>query len=135
MSFDPRIFSILIFHLAHPEVRNMKKSNTRLKEHEVLTKHWGLVKQAVVLHHIVDPLIENSVLTVDQWMDLKNRRISEPERMEELLYIMLKSRHDAVSYFLKALKQKGYKHVADELEGKLTTQTATTYIGKMKIFN
>lgn len=107
----------------------MRKSNIRTKEQELLTKHWGLVKQAVVLHHIVDPLIERNVLTVDQWMDLKNRRISEPERMEELLYIILKSRHDSVDLFLKALKQKGYKHIADELEGKLTPHTATTYIG------
>ncbi|XP_071140369.1 chromosome partition protein Smc-like [Mytilus edulis] len=114
----------------NPDTETMKKINHRPKEQDILTKHWGLVKQSVVLNHIVDPLIENHVISVDQWMDLKNRRMTEPERMEELLYIILKSKQDSVFIFLKALRKRGYKHVADELDGKISVQAPpTTYVG------
>lgn len=119
---------------ANPDTETMKKINHRPKEQDILTKHWGLVKQSVVLNHIVDPLIENHVISVDQWMDLKNRRMAEPERMEELLYIILKSKQDSVFIFLKALRKRGYKHVADELEGKMSVQAPpTTYVGKFQL--
>ena len=110
----------------------MQRSNYRNKEHEILTKNWGLVKQSVILNHIVDPLIEKHIISVDQWMDLKNRHMTEPERMEELLYILLKSEQDSVSIFLKALRNKGFKHIADELDGKFTSYPSTTYIGKYR---
>ena len=110
----------------------MQRSNHRSKEHEILTNNWGLVKQSVVLNHIVDPLIEKRIISVDQWMDLKNKSMTEPERMEELLYILLKSKPESVSIFLKALRNKGYKHIADELDGKCTPYPPTTYIGKYR---
>lgn len=110
----------------------MQRSNHRSKEHEILTNNWGLVKQSVVLNHIVDPLIEKRIISVDQWMDLKNKSMTEPERMEELLYILMKSKPASVSIFLKTLRNKGYQHIADELDGKCTPYPPTTYIGKYR---
>jgi hypothetical protein len=97
--------------------KNRKIIINNNKDEVRIVANWGHVKRNVRLAEVVDPLIEKGVITPDQWMDLKNRPISEPEKMEEFMYILLKQKSGALGVFMKALRSSGFHHIADELEG------------------
>ena len=82
-----------------------------------IAANWGLVKRNVKLSDVVDPLIENGIITPDQWMDIKSRQVGEPEKMEEFLYILLKQKSEAFEVFKNSLRSTGFQHIADCLGG------------------
>ena len=84
---------------------------------ERLVSNWGMFKRNVTLSVVVDPLIENGIITPDQWMDIKHRQIGEPEKMEEFLYILVKQKSVAFEVFEDVLQQTGFQHVAECLKG------------------
>ncbi|XP_061195269.1 trichohyalin-like [Saccostrea echinata] len=104
-------FSVLVMDKNRKIIINNNKDELKI------VSNWGQVKRNVKLSDVVDPLIEKGLITPDQWMDIKNRPISEPEKMEEFMYILLKQKSGALGIFLKALRNSGFHHVADELEG------------------
>ena len=106
---------------AHTNIRTKKPAvsggGLGTKDETKILKHWGYLKKTLHLAHIVDPLIEKGVLTIDRWMALKSKSISEAERVEEFLYALLKGKPETYSIFLVALKSRGYTQMANQLEG------------------
>ena len=100
---------------AHNTIRTKKPvvsgGGLGTKDETKILKHWGYLKKTLHLAHIVDPLIEKGVLTIDRWMALKSKSISEAERVEEFLYALLKGKPETYSIFLVALKSRGYTQV------------------------
>ncbi|KAK3585823.1 hypothetical protein CHS0354_038345 [Potamilus streckersoni] len=86
-------------------------------DEQKILKKWGFIKRALIVAHIIDPLIEKGVFTPDQWISLKNKSAPEPEKTEEFLYHLLKSKPETYGIFLSTLACYGYGHVANELEG------------------
>ncbi|KAL3852719.1 hypothetical protein ACJMK2_016337 [Sinanodonta woodiana] len=86
-------------------------------DEQKILKKWGFIKRALIVAHIIDPLIEKGVFTPDQWISLKNKPAPEPEKTEEFLYHLLKSKPETYGIFLSTLACYGYGHVANELEG------------------
>lgn len=96
---------------------DIDRSRLYPKDEIKILKHWGLLKKSLIVGHIVDPLIEKGILTPEKWMKLKRNQKTEQDTVEEFLYYLLKSHHDAYEIFLKALKSRGYSYVSSQLEG------------------
>ena len=75
-----------------------------------IRENWGLVKRNVKLSDVVDPLIENGIITPD-------RQVGEPDKMEEFLYNLLKQNSKSFKVFKDALRATGFQHIADCMEG------------------
>lgn len=105
---------------------HQEKPNASLNQTDELKilKNWGTLKKNVAVGHIIDPLIEKGVYTPEQWMDLKSKRATPSEQIEELLYHILKSKSDTYEVFIGALKSRGYAHVANQLEGVKSEDTS-----------
>ena len=56
---------------------------------ELLRKHWSALIKGVRLQDISSHLIEYNVLNPELWEDLKKRRITEKDRMDEFLLILM----------------------------------------------
>lgn len=92
-----------------------------------IVENWGRIKNNVFLADVVDFMIEIGIITPDQWMDIKHRQISDPQKMEEFLYLLQKQEPEALICFVKALRKAGYNSVADQLDGGLNTTGTCTY--------
>ena len=82
-----------------------------------ILKNWRYLKTNVVIANIVDLLIEKGIYTPDQWMALKHNDIPEGEKVEEILYHLLKCKPNTYTIFMDALRSGGYGHVVNQLEG------------------
>ena len=56
------------------------------KDEVKVLKNWGVLKRQLVLGQIIDPLIEKGIYSPDEWQALKNKQVSEPEKVEDFLY-------------------------------------------------
>ena len=105
----------------------MDKNRKTYTENEgKIAKNWGYIKRNVKLSDVVDPLIENGIITPDQWMGIKGSQVGEPEKMEECLYILLKQKSEAFDVFKYALRTSGFLHIADCL-GESSSDKGTTH--------
>lgn len=87
--------------------------------YKTLIENWGYVKRNVKLADVVDHLIENEIISLEQWSDLKkNTNLTEKERMEEFMMDNFKKDNpENIRIFLEALRKNGYKQVADFIDG------------------
>ncbi|XP_045173436.2 cingulin-like protein 1 [Mercenaria mercenaria] len=95
---------------------DMDRNRLHPKDEMKILKHWGLLKKTLNIAQIIDPLIEKGVITPERWMKLKRNQKTDQDTVEEFLYFLLKSHHDAYEIFLKSLKSREYGHVANQLE-------------------
>lgn len=58
-------------------------------EEDVLRRHWKTLKSDVRMSDIVDPLIEQGVLTPNEWEDIKRRNNVERDRTEDFLHFLM----------------------------------------------
>lgn len=70
---------------------------------KVITKRWSQLKNTLVMKDFVDYLIQKRVVTLDYWIGLKSRPISESERTEDFLALVLKFDEQKYNYFMEAL--------------------------------
>lgn len=106
---------------------------------KVVTKKWSELKNTLVMKDFVDHLIQKRVVTLDYWMGLKSKSISESERTEDFLALVMKfnqqkyfhflealnkiDRHDLVKSLSKALDMKAQKPMENYDEKKVNKQT------------
>lgn len=70
---------------------------------KVITKRWSQLKNTLVMKDFVDYLIQKRVVTLDYWMGLKSKPISESERTEDFLSLVMKFDQQKYNYFMEAL--------------------------------
>ncbi|KAH3820784.1 hypothetical protein DPMN_122533 [Dreissena polymorpha] len=73
------------------------------KVNRVITKRWTEIKTTLVMKDFVDYLIQKGVVTLDYWMGLKAKPVTESERMEDFLHQVSKFTQQKYNYFLEAL--------------------------------
>lgn len=63
----------------------------------------------------VDHLIQKRVITLDYWMGLKSKPVTESERTEDFLSLVMKFNREKYSLFLEALLETGHLDLVKEL--------------------
>ena len=81
-------------------VDDMKWPNALNK---MITKRWSQLKNTLVMKDFVDHLIQRRVVTLEYWMSLKSKPVTESERTEDFLSLVLKFDKQKFNYFLEAL--------------------------------
>ncbi|WAR26761.1 hypothetical protein MAR_012465 [Mya arenaria] len=69
----------------------------------VITSRWVQLKNSLVLKDFIDYLIQKRVVSLDYWMGLKSKPISESERTEDFLAMVMKFDQQKYNLFLEAL--------------------------------
>ena len=80
-----------------------------------IQKNFRNLKHAIVAKHIADVLIESGALSLEDWETLKHKPLSEPDRMEELLFRIIKYNREHYVSFLRALVHAGKSSIALDL--------------------
>lgn len=102
---------------------------------EKLIENWGNVKRNVKLADVVDPMIENNIVSLGLWTDLRDNKQSEKDRMEEfMLKIFNKDNPEAIEIFVEALRKNGYKSTADSISGRSGKYNLIYYYMYLKIY-
>ncbi|XP_053377572.1 uncharacterized protein LOC123528712 [Mercenaria mercenaria] len=70
---------------------------------KVITQRWSQLKNTLVMKDFVDYLIQKRVVTLDYWMGLKSKPISESERTEDFLALVMKFDKQKYNHFMEAL--------------------------------
>ncbi|KAH3836447.1 hypothetical protein DPMN_109817 [Dreissena polymorpha] len=66
-------------------------------------KKWTEIETTLVMKDFEDYLIQKGVVTLDYWMGLKAKPVTESERMEDFLHQVSKFTQQKYNYFLEAL--------------------------------
>lgn len=82
---------------------------------KVITQRWSELKNTLVMKDFVDHLIQKRVVTLDYWMGLKSKPISESERTEDFLSMVMKFDKQKYNYFLEALLSINRQDLVKEL--------------------
>ena len=82
---------------------------------KILTNRWTHLKNTLVLKDFVDHLIQKRVVTLDYWMGLKSKPVTESERTEDFLSLVMKFNREKYSLFLEALLETGHLDLVKEL--------------------
>lgn len=84
------------------------------KQHnqEEIKRNWGKIKQGVTIDEIIDTLIEESVVSIEKWLDIKDKR--EKDKVEEVLRIIWQKPR-GIPIFHRALKNNNHGNLADSL--------------------
>ena len=89
---------------------------------KILTNRWTHLKNTLVLKDFVDHLIQKRVVSLDYWMGLKSKPVTESERTEDFLSLVMKFNREKYSLFLEALLETGHldlvKDLAIDADGK-----------------
>ena len=89
---------------------------------KILTNRWTHLKNTLVLKDFVDHLIQKRVVSLDYWMGLKSKPVTESERTEDFLSLVMKFNREKYSLFLEALLETGHldlvKDLAVDADGK-----------------
>lgn len=82
---------------------------------KILTYRWTHLKNTLVLKDFVDHLIQKHVVTLDYWMGLKSKPVTESERTEDFLSLVMKFNRQKYSLFLEALLETGHLDLVQQL--------------------
>ena len=82
---------------------------------QVIIDQWSNLKNTLVMRDFVDYLIENRVITLDYWISLKSKSITESERTEDFLSRVLKFDKQKFNHFLQALCMIGREDLVTKL--------------------
>ncbi|CAC5409842.1 unnamed protein product [Mytilus coruscus] len=86
------------------------------KIEDKLTENWQWLMKTVMLKEIVHVLIEDKVIALDFWMNLKEKQISEQDRNANFFFEVSKFTKERYRMFVDALRKGGHSHLADMLE-------------------
>lgn len=86
------------------------------KIEDKLTENWQWMMKTVMLKEIVHVLIEDKVISLDFWMNLKEKQISEQDRNANFFFEVSKFTKERYRMFVEALRKGGHSHLADMLE-------------------
>ncbi|KAH3876884.1 myosin heavy chain, skeletal muscle-like [Dreissena polymorpha] len=109
-------------HDSRTNVEDNIKEVMNPKDEIKILKHWGILKKSLKLADVIDPLIEKGMFSPAQWMELKRNGKSDPDTVEDFLYMLIKSSSENYIIFIEALKSHGYSHLASQLEGHLADE-------------
>ena len=77
----------------------------------LIHKYWGTIKQNLIVADVIDQLIEEGVVEVDRWLEMKKIR-SEIDKAEELLVILIR-KPSSIPVFYRALKNTNHPLAAE----------------------
>ncbi|XP_062599223.1 GRIP1-associated protein 1-like [Saccostrea cucullata] len=78
---------------------------------------WDILKTQVRLSDIADHMVERGTLTLDQWEELNSGHLSEEDKTEEFLYILLRQNSPKhFRAFIEALINNGQSDLASKLQ-------------------
>ncbi|KAL3853585.1 hypothetical protein ACJMK2_017119 [Sinanodonta woodiana] len=81
-----------------------------------LFRHWKTIKNNVEMRYIIDLLIEERVISPDEWEDMKKSHQLEKDRTEAFLHWLLKQSEKSYDAFLKALHNGKYDFISEKLD-------------------
>lgn len=93
----------------------MADKNWSKNLNRVIINNWRDLKSTVVMRDIADVLIQKQVITLEYWMCLKSKPISESERTEEFLSMVVKFGRKKYNYLLEALLRNHRKDLVKRL--------------------
>lgn len=81
-----------------------------------LVNNWGLIKREVLVDSVVDSMIESAIVTTEEWRVVKNKHITESDKVEDLLFLIQKRGSDAIKILPNILENAGYYHITEALK-------------------
>jgi hypothetical protein len=103
------------------------------KIEDKLTENWQWLLRTVMLKDIIHVLIEDKIISLDYWMNLKEKQISEQDRNANFFFEISKFTKERYRLFIEALKKGSHNHLADVLEirqkeGRYTSVTTLYFL-------
>lgn len=86
------------------------------KIEDKLTENWQWLLRTVMLKDIIHVLIEDKIISLDYWMNLKEKQISEQDRNANFFFEISKFTKERYRLFIEALKKGSHNDLADILE-------------------
>ena len=68
-----------------------EKQELTKEQTQLLVRHWNTLKQTIQMDKIAEALIQASVITEREWVDIIKNYTSDPEKTEALLHKLLVS--------------------------------------------
>lgn len=81
------------------------QNDTALKK---IIDNWVKIKNSLFASELSGPLIQERIITVEQWMDIKSRPKSDPDKIDEFLCIVKKQNPATHDAFVKILTENGF---------------------------
>lgn len=81
------------------------QNDTALKK---IIDNWDKIKNSLFASELSGPLIQERIITPEQWMDIKSRPKSDPDKIDEFLCIVKKQNPATHDAFVKILTEKGF---------------------------
>lgn len=102
------------------------------KIEDKLTQNWQWLMRTVMLKEIIHVLIQDKVISLDFWMHLKEKQISEQDRNANFFFEVSKFTKDRYQLFVKALRNGGHNDLAEMLDisqGKVHNKNSERNLG------
>lgn len=83
-----------------------KLNGTALKK---IIENWVKIKDSFFANDLAGELIQKEIITPDQWIDIKSRPKTDPDKIDEFLCIVQKQKPAAHDVFVKILTEKHFE--------------------------
>ncbi|KAK3610564.1 hypothetical protein CHS0354_009000 [Potamilus streckersoni] len=98
-----------------------QKCKIRIKElseedKQQLQRYWRTIKSSLSMRQIIDFLIEEGVISPDEWEGIDKNNASEMDKTHEFLLYLLKQPADAYGNFIKVLNKRNYSYLVEKLQ-------------------
>lgn len=94
-----------MYNLFSSDIMDEELNGTALKK---IIENWVKIKDSFFANDLSGELIRKGIITPDQWIDIKSRPKTDPDKIDEFLCIVQKQKPAAHDDFVKILTEKQF---------------------------